>query len=213
MSDTLEQLAARHGDKVRDLLNYLVESPYFYKTDNETLFYFLNRHKRVFEKFYEQLYGWKLHLDGKCARVYKDQWHNKAITPANRDIFDFTRRDEAIAFMALLEFFEKQIDEQAMSVDEKQNLRFRYGDLLEYTHRRFHELFGSDTKYTGEYVRARALGPIMPKLERFRFLDKVPVPPDEMVGGDDTIYEALPALYHYNTTALSQYIANAEKDA
>lgn len=213
MSDSLDQLALRHGDKVRELLNVLVEAPYFYKTDNEPLFYFLNRHKRVFEKFYDQFYGWKLYLDGKCARVYKDQWYNRKITPANRDLFDFTRRDEAIAFMVLLEFFEKQIDEQAMTVDEKQNLRFRYGDLLEYVHRRFMELFKDDQRYSGEYVRGRALGPIMPKLERFRFLEKVPAPPDELVGNDDTIYEALPALYHYNTNALSKFIDDGEKDS
>ena len=210
MSDTLEQLMARQGDKVREVLNLLIEAPYFYKEDKENLFFFLNRHKRAFERFFKNFYGWTLHMDAKCARVYKDRWYNTKITPANRDIFTFTKRDEAIAFMILLEFFEHQIDEQAMSVDEKENLKFRYGDLLEYAQRRFNELF--ENSYSGEQVRARALRPIMPKLERYRFIAKVAVPPDEIIGDDDTIYEALPALYHYNTNALSRPITQAEEE-
>ena len=212
MSDALEQLMTRQGDKVRAILNMLVEAPYFYKEDNENLFYFLNRHKRSFERFFKNYYGWTLHLDAKCARVYKDRWYNKAITPANQDVFNFSKRDEAIAFMILLEFFEHQIDEQAMSVDDKDNLAFRYGDLLEYTQRRFNELFGEEA-YSGEQIRGKVLRAVMPKLERYRFIAKVPVPPDEIIGDDDTIYEALPALYHYNTNALSRSIAQAGEES
>ncbi|NWH05739.1 hypothetical protein [Desulfobacter latus] len=37
-----------------------------------------------------------LRMDSKCARIYKTEWHNSAITPANRALFQFSRRDEYI---------------------------------------------------------------------------------------------------------------------
>ncbi|CAM2011361.1 DUF2398 family protein [Acanthopleuribacter pedis] len=210
MTESLDHLMQRHRDKVQQALNLLVESPYFYKSDNELLFYFVNRHKRAFEKFFADYYDWKFFMDGKCARVYKARWYNREITPKNRDIFNFTKRDEAMAFMMLLEFFEKQIDEQAVSVEENENLMFRYGDLFEYVHRRFASLFDNDERYSGEYLRAKALGPIMPKLERYRFIKKVPVPPEDVMGEDEYLYEALPALYHFNTETLSRSLSAAK---
>lgn len=141
MSESLEDLMSRNGDKVREVTNYLVESPYFYKEDNEYLFFFLRRHQKPFAKFFKSYFGWSLYIDAKCARVYKDRWYNEAIWPSHRELFTFTRRDECIGFMLLLEFFEHQIDIQGVTVDDKDNLRFRYGDLLEYTHARFQELF------------------------------------------------------------------------
>ena len=211
MKSSLHGLMERHGDKVREVANFLVESPYFYKTDNENLFFFLRRHQQAFGVFFKTCFGWTLHLDTKCARVYKDRWYNERITPSNRDLFNFTRRDECIAFMLLLEFFEGQIDIQGVTVDEKDNLLFRYGDLQEFVHGRFLELFDnplSRKHYSEEFIRARVLGPIMPKLERYRFLNKIPPPKDGDVSHEDTIYEALPALYHYNANRLSRGLAD-----
>lgn len=212
MSDKLESLLARNGDNVRRALNYLIESPYFYKTDNENLFYFVARHKRAFEAFFADYYGWQFFMDGKCARVFKAAWHNSEITPANRDLFNFTRRDEAMAFMMLLEFFEIQVDQQAVSVAEPENLLFRFGDLFEYVHKRFVMLTGNADKYSPEHVRAKALSPIMPKLERYRFIKKVPTPQDVIVGEDEYLYEALPALYHFNTETLSRSLDQAAQN-
>ena len=207
MSNALDTLMDRHADKVRAVSNLLVESPYFYKTDNENLFYFLRRHQREFTQFFERFFGWALYVDTKCARAYKDRWYNDAVSPSQRELFNFTRRDECIAFMLLLEFFEQQIDIQGVTVDERENLRFRYGDLLEHVHHRLHELFEDESKkahFTEEYVRARVLGAIMPRLEKYRFLLKLAPPKEGEVHRLDTIYEAMPALYHYNAVRLSR---------
>jgi len=209
MRETLDSLLDRYEDKVREVNNVLIETPYFYKTDNENLFYFLRRHFEAFRTFFEKHFGWTLYMDAKCARVYKDRWYNDAVTPSQRELFELTRRDECIAFMLLLEFFEQQIDIQGVTVDEKENLRFRYGDLLEHVHTRIGELFEDARKqqlYTEEYVQSRVLGAIMPKLEKYRFLMRIPPPRETEVSREDTIYEALPALYHYNAVRLSRGI-------
>lgn len=215
MSEQLDDLISRHGDKVREVTNYLVESPYFYKMDNEYLFFFLRRHQKAFSRFFKTFFGWTLYIDGKCARVFKDRWYNEAIWPSQRELFNFTRRDDCIGFMILLEFFEHQIDIQGVTIDDKDNLRFRYGDLLEYEHVRFQELFDDPAKkelYNEEYVRSRVLTNIIPKLEKYRFIKKVPPPKNEDISLQDTLYEALPALYHYNANRLSRGIFEEYED-
>ena len=209
MEQLLPQLLERHGDRVRAVLNLLVETPYFYRTDNPDMFGFLRRHEEAFAEFFTAFYGWKLLLDGKCARVYKDRWYNAEVSEANRDVFGFTKRDECIAFMLLLEFFEHQLEEQSLTVEDEQ-LRFRFGDLLAHVHRRFGELFPERAAQgTEEFVRANLLRPIIPELVKYRFLAELPRP-KEVRNADDTIYEALPALYHYNTTCLSRPLPPAE---
>jgi hypothetical protein len=89
---------------VQAVLNVLLESPYFYKTDNEDLYLFMRRYEKEFASFFDSHFGWQLTVDSKCARVYKPKWYNERITPANRDMFNFSRRDDCIAFMLVLEF-------------------------------------------------------------------------------------------------------------
>lgn len=204
MDNSLNDLMEKYPDKVRAVLNLLVESAYFYSSDNEDNFKFLRRHHQEFSKFYQDFYGWTLIIDSKCARVYKDKWYNESITPKQRMQFNFTRRDECIAFMLLLEFFEHQLEESSMTVDDKQNLRFRFGDLLQYCHRRFNQLLvGKEDKYTQEYIRAHILREVVPQLIRYRFLKEIPRPQGIELDRDDLIFEALPALYHYNAGHLT----------
>lgn len=207
MNKPLGSLRSAHPERVRAVLNILIEAPYFYRSDNEDLFFFLRRHRQEFASFYEDYYGWILVLDDKCARVHKNKWYNASITEANRDLFDFRRRDDCLAFMILLEFFEHQLEEHSLTVEDRENLRFRIGDLLLYTHRRFHELFPAKDaeKYTEEYVRGQIIRHIMPTLERYRFVKRLPPPEDvELNRETDMIFEALPALYHYNAGRLSR---------
>jgi hypothetical protein len=136
--------------------------------------------------------------------VYKERWYNREITESNRDFFNFSRRDECIGFMILLEFFEHQLEDNGMTVEDRENLRFRFGDLLEFSARRFREVFAGDPKYEPEYVRAKVLRQILPVLERYRFLSRIPPPSDESVTEEQTIFEALPALYHYNSSYLGR---------
>ena len=110
MSTPLSTLVERYPEFVRALLNILMETPYFYRSDNEELFFFLRRHRNEFAAFFDTYYGWSLFMDAKCARVYKPKWYNEAVTEANRDAFDFRRRDECLGFMILLEFFEHQLE-------------------------------------------------------------------------------------------------------
>ena len=46
------------AQNVRAVLNILLESPYFYKTDDERLFLVLMRYKRAFEAFFDKFFGW-----------------------------------------------------------------------------------------------------------------------------------------------------------
>ncbi len=201
MADLLE----KYKDRVQSVLNILLESSYFYPQDNNDAFRFLHRYHHEFSKFFADHFGWELFVDSKCARVYKPTWYNNAITPGNRELFTFSRRDECIAFMLLLEFFEHKLEVESITVDDAENLRFKFGELLEYTVQRLHELYPQNTTdYSEEIVRAKIIRPIMPQLEKHRFLAKINPPKDELIGEEDTIYEALPALFHYNVTRLSR---------
>ena len=196
-------LQSRNPDRVRTVLNMLVESPYFYREDDETAFNFLRRHRQEFARFFEQFFGWTLIVDTKCGRVYKERWYNGSVTESNRDFFNFTRRDECIAFMMILEFFEHQLDENDMTVEDRENLRFRFGDLLEFCTRRFVEIMDeAASKYTPEHIRGKILRQVFPILERYRFVKKIPPPSGELVDEEHTIYEALPAIHHYNSSYL-----------
>lgn len=208
------RLLDRNGDRVRAVLNILVESPYFYVVDDQDLFYFLRRHRREFAEFFTAYYGWVLLMDSKCARVYKAEWYNKAVNPAARNLFNFTKRDECLAFMMLLEFYEHQLEENGMTADDKENLRFRFGDLLTHVCRRLGECFpDKGATYTEDAVRAKILKPIMPELEKYRFVKKIKPPEDLDAREDDLIYEALPALYHYNGSTLGRVIGDLEPPA
>lgn len=207
---TMNDLLERHKDRVQEVLNILLESPYFYPQDNDNAFRFLSRYHHEFARFFTDHFGWELFVDVKCARVYKPKWYNESITPSNRELFNFSRRDECIAFMLLLEFFEHKLEVESITVDDKDNLRFKFGELLEYTVQRFHELYpGNAHDYAEESVRAKIVRPIMPQLEKHRFLKKILPPKDELVEEEDTIYEALPALYHYNVSRLSRPVEAA----
>lgn len=173
--------------RVQAALNVLLESPYFYKTDDEDLFIFIGRYKKEFDAFFDSHFGWQLVIDAKCARVYKPLWYNERITPSKRDMFNFTTRNDCISFMLLLEFFETKIEEEAIGIDDPENLRFRFGELLEFEHRRFQAIFPeAAADYDDEDVR-RILRNIMPELERFRFILKIDPPADEKINPDEVI--------------------------
>ena len=155
------------GQRIRETLNVLLESPYFYKTDDERLFLVLTRYKRAFEAFFDKFFGWTLVMDSKCARLYKPKWFNEKITQPNRDMFGFTKRDECMAFLILVEFFERECREQGVTADDRENLRFRFGDWLEYAAARFRALMpDKEENYTDERVR-QILRDIMPDLVRY----------------------------------------------
>lgn len=210
MGSALEEQLGKSPEKVRAVLNILLESPYFYRGDAEELFMYLRRHRKDFGDFFREYYGWELIADDKCARLYKGKWYNPAVLPVNRRQFQLSNRDECIGFMLLIEFFEHQLEENAMTAEDRGNLCFTFGDLLEYEARRFSELFaGGGREYSGEYVRANVLRGLLPKLIQARFIRELPKPRDLEPGRDQYIYEALPALYHYNSGRLSGSVAGS----
>ena len=210
---SMDDLLERYRERVQPVLNILLESPYFYQQDHPNAFSFLSRYRHEFARFFTDHFGWELVIDSKCARLYKPNWYNQEIPPSNREIFNFTRRDECIAFILLLEFFEHKLEIESITVDDPENLRFRFGELLLYITQRFQELYPQNqSDYTEETIRAKIVRPIMPQLEKHRFLKKIPPPRDESVSAADTIYEALPALYHYNVTRLSLPVEPGEAE-
>ena len=204
----LLEIMKKNSDKVKVILNILLESPYFYYEDLEDYFRFLNRYKSEFSEFLKYFYGWELIMDSKCARLYKDKWYNEKIKIGTRQQFGFRKRDECIAFMCLLKFYEEQLVENSMTAEDKTNLRFRFGDFLQYCHKKFNELFPNNEEvYSEEYIRGKVLRPIMPELIKFRFIELCK--PDGGVSNlkyDEYIYEALPALNHYNASRLADAI-------
>lgn len=209
----IEELLDRKDEtskSIQAILNILLESPYFYKSDDERLFLILSHHKRSFEVFFEKFFGWSLVMDMKCAKLYKPIWYNEKITAPNRTMFSMTKRDECVAFLSLLEFFERESREQGVTIEDRENLRFRFGDWLTYVAQRFRTLFvGKEEIYTDEKVR-QILREVMPELIRYRFLQKVKDSSEMSINEGDTIYECLPALWHYQATQLVEPILNEE---
>lgn len=197
----------RNSSRVQAVLNILLESPYFYSEDNPDHFLYLRRHRREFAEFFKEFYGWTLLMDSKCARLYKAEWYNRAITQRHRSLFQFSKRDDCLAFMMLLEFFEQQLEENGITVEDKDNLRFHFGDLLDHSHRRFQEIFPEhEARYSQDNLRSKIWKSVMPELEKHRFLKKINPPEDVDASEQELIYEAMPALYHYNGAALSRMI-------
>ncbi len=213
MTNKLQELLEKRPEQVQALLNILLESAYFYRSDNEDLFLFLRRCQEEFREFFREFFGWELIIDVKCARVYKEKWYNDAITPANRQQFRLGTRDDCIAFMLLIEFFEKLLEENSMTVEDNSNPRFTFGELLEFECRRFQELFKDQQEtYTAEHIRRTILAPLMPKLLKHRFLCEIQRPKGMELTREQLIFEALPALYHYNSGRLTNEIDEIDPD-
>ena len=64
---------------------------------------------------------------------------------------------------------------------------------------------GKEENYTDERMR-QILRDIMPELTKYRFLRKIKPSADDNVGERETIFECLPALWHYQAAQLAQPI-------
>jgi len=193
-----------HRGRVQAVLNALVEAPFFFREDDPDLFIFLKRHRAEFVRFYEEMFDWTLVVDDRCARLYKTRWHNRALKPSQHDVFDLTRRDECIAFLLVLEFYEHLLDEQNADVDDPEPLRFEFGALFTFARERFEGELGDDA--LDEDAVRKLLRNLMPTLLRFRFLREVAPDRDERVGldRDNLLYECLPSLHNYDVRVLGQ---------
>ncbi len=192
-----------NGPRVTAVLNVLGEAPFFYREDDAELFQYLRRHRAEFVRFYDELYGWELFVDARTARLYKERWHNRALRPRQHDVFDLTKRDDCLAFLLLLEFHGRLLEEHNLAGDDPESPRFLFGELFAFARTRMTEELGPSAP-SDEEVR-RLLRGLWPTLERYRFVRDVGR--DDSEPGDDrhedqVLYEALPALYHYDIRRL-----------
>jgi hypothetical protein len=185
---------------VQAILNLLGEAPFFYRQDDPEAFAFLRRNRAEFDRFYRELYGWELLVDGATARVYKDRWYNRALRPSQRDAFDPSRRLDCIGFLLLLEFYERLLEASNLGPADEPVPRFTFGELFAHTRDRLAQLGGA--ALTDDEVR-RMLRQLMPMLERYRFVREVPRDRDDEVADERVLYEALPGLYHYDPRRLA----------
>jgi hypothetical protein len=198
-----------NGARVTDVLNVLGEAPFFYREDDAEMFQFLRRNRAEFERFYRELYGWELLVDARTARLYKERWHNRGLRPSQRDIFDLTRRDDCLGFLLLLEFHATLLEQHNLAGDDEESPRFLFGELFGFARTRMTEVLGAEAP-DEDGVR-RILRGLWPALERYRFVRPVERTAEEdgdggVDAGDDdgdrVLYEALPALHHYDIRAL-----------
>jgi hypothetical protein len=193
-----EKINRQHA---RAVLNVLLEAPFFYRDDDEELFLFLRRNRAELERFFDEHFGWELLVDGRCARLYKPQWRNGALKPSQHDVFDLTRRNDCIAFLLVLEYYEHLLEEQNLSVDDPDPPRFYFGSLFEFAAERFAEALGDGAP--GENDVRKLLRGLMPTLLRYRLLRELEPPRDDpAVDRDNLIYECLPGLHCYDVRAL-----------
>lgn len=192
-----------NGPRVTAILNVLGEAPFFYREDDAELFQYLRRHRAEFARFYQELYGWELFVDARTARLYKERWHNRALRPRQHDVFDLTRRDDCLGFLLLLEFHAQLLEQHNLASDDAESPRFLFGELFAFARVRLSEEFGPTAPLDDE-VR-RLLRGLWLTLERYRFVRAVArddASPHDDRDEDQVLYEALPALHHYDLRRL-----------
>lgn len=190
-------------ERIQRVLNVLVEAPFFYPADDPDLFAFLRKNRAEFQRFFRELYDWQLVVDGRCARLFKETWHNRALRPSQHDVFDPTRRDDCIAFLLVLEFYEHLLEERNVAPDEPAPLRFQFGELFDFAAARFAGSLAE--RAPGPEEVRRILRGLVPTLLRFRFLRELEPEREERaeVDRENLIYECLPALQLYDVRALA----------
>jgi hypothetical protein len=190
-------------ERIQRALNVLVEAPFFYPADDPDLYAFLRKNRAEFQRFFRELYDWQLVVDARCARLFKETWHNRALKPSQHDAFAPTRRDDCIAFLLVLEFHEHLLEERNVAPDDPAPLRFQFGELFDFAAARFAAVLGERAPGSDE-VR-RILRGLVPALLRFRFLRELEPERDErdQVDRENLIYECLPSLQLYDVRALA----------
>ena len=58
MNNEFDLLKEKYPDQVKAVLNILLESPYFYRIDEDTMYLFLLRYQQEFREFFRNYFGW-----------------------------------------------------------------------------------------------------------------------------------------------------------
>ncbi len=200
------ELLTRNRDEVVRINNVLTEAAWFYKSDDPELYYTLQHNEQAFAEFFRRNFNWELRVDGKCARLVKDRVYNPELG-ANTVQFKLRGRDEYIAFLLMIEFYEKLLSEQSLSAGDRENPTFTFGEYLEHVAMRMQALFPERNDLDAESIKKKTLRTLMDKLIDYRFIKELPRDTGEVIRLENTIYEALPACYQYNPAALEKNIA------
>ncbi|GEM_PF-426028 len=201
---TLSRLNEHH---VRAILNILVESTFFYRTDDVDLFAYLRSNLDDFNQFFNHFYGWELYVDRSVARVIKPREFNNALKPSQRDLFDLTRRDECVVFLLLIEFYEKLLRDLSISYDDEGSVRFLLADFIQYSINRFIEELGEG--HENDKTVLEAARRVFPKLIKYRFIEQIEkedAAKDETLPGgmrEHVMYEFLPGIHCYRPDILT----------
>ena len=202
-----DQIDSLNIHSVRALLNVLLESPFFYQTDDPDLFAYLRLNQEAIGHFFMRYFGWELYVDRQAARIIKPQLYNNSLKPSQRDMFDLTRRDECSVFMLLLEFYEKLLRDFNSNYDDDKRLRFLISDFVQYCFNRFNEEL--EDGESSEKAIVDACRTLFPKLIKYRFIEqkeKADVGKDERLPEgleQQVMYEFLPGIHCYRPDVLT----------
>ena len=188
-------LLERAPEATRAVLNLLTEAPYFYREDAPERFAFLRANRLAFEAFFEATFGWQLEGDQRLYRLIRPQAYNPALRATQRAQFTFTRRNDCLAFLAVLLFAESKMQAEQWTPDDPEPLRFTFGELFDDARTRFAQ---ADLTLGDEALR-KALRAIFPELDRARLLAYLEPEPGDKPTEEQKIYTILPALFHYST--------------
>lgn len=203
-------LDRRGRERVRAVLNVLVESTFFYRDDDPDLFFFLRRNQAAVRELFESYFGWRLHVDRRCARLIKERQYNEALRPSQRALFDLRRRDECLLFAVLLEFHEEEGQRQGVTPDDDRPLRFLLADFVAFAMRRFREELDEATPPEARIFEATR--PLFEQLERHRFVrlvDRNRAEAGENLPagmGEHLLYEFLPGIRCYDPSLAARSV-------
>ena len=216
-----QHLFGRIGvNQARRVLAALLETPFFYKSDEPDLFGVLYRNRSAFADFFHVCFDWELHVEPRMARVIRRSGANPALSPRERHLFALTSRDEQVLFILLLEFQELEADRQNVDWSQHDTLRFVLRDFVNHVFTRYREAKELVGRMDSRILSATK--DLFRKLDEYRMLRRV----EGVRGLDDfsergqekALYECLPGLRCYRADAvdssgiLSVYAATTEPD-
>jgi hypothetical protein len=189
---------------VQRAMNVLTEAPYFYLEDDRALFQYLRRNRNAFRDFVKYYFGWDLIVDARCARLIKrGDRENPELKGAHVDTFHLPRRNLALVFLILLEFFEIECRRVNWQYERDAYLRFFHNDYFEHAKARFRALLGERAPEDG--VLRRDIQETWTVLIKYRFIRPIPPTPAELLVMDrkqGELYEFLPAVLCYDSNVL-----------
>ena len=206
-------LQASNPLMVRRVLNLLTESPFFYRSDDADAFDFLRYNRRALAGFFKEIYDWELAETPHCFRLSKTRWENTGLSTAQRLTFDLASRNECLAFLFLLLFYERRSAEEDYRPGDAEPWRFRYGTFFDFARERFAAALHDDdgTPQLEDAEVQRVLKALWPKLLRYRFIELLPFDSGEAAPDRESrIYTVLPAMWSYNTAAAADIIRRWE---